>query len=233
MIASRIRQEAGKAIERAVERTIADVAEGESENEADTTSRLASRIKDELNGLDLGDVRIHASVRTLQDRGPGAAEKRYGADLLIVLRIDVDGTEVTKGVLVQSKRTHRDGVRLQGETRVTMTVTTPSKHLRQQCAKMQQLTAESFVWVYGPTDVRSARATSITETQHNTTVRSSRLEEFFGDMLDCTIGDTRLQAVDNDTLESLIDGLDAAGVLTVEVLDGDTEPTLDAQELRG
>ena len=60
------------------------------------TSRLAARIEDSLDGLAVGGVTIHASVRTLQDRGRGAAEKRYGADLLIVPRIDVGGTQVTK-----------------------------------------------------------------------------------------------------------------------------------------
>lgn len=158
-----VRRQVGDTIEDAVGRTLANAAAGLSENETDMTSRLAARIEDSLNGLQVGGVTIHAAVRTLQDRGGGAAEKRYGADLLIVLRLDVGGTRVTNGVLVQSKRSGTDGVRLSGDRRVTMTTSTVSGHLRQQCRKMRSHTAESFVWVYGLRDVRSASATSISE----------------------------------------------------------------------
>jgi hypothetical protein len=231
VIDANVRRRVSRAIERAVGLTLSNASAGLSENETDMTSRLAARIEDSLNGLRIGRVRIHASVRTLQDRGPGAAEKRYGADLLIVLRINVGDAQVTKGVLVQSKMSGADGVRLSGEQRVTMTTSTVSGHLRRQCMKMQSHTAESFVWVYGPQDVRSAPATSISESSGPSTVRSTSLPNFFEGMLDCTVGDTRLVAVDDRTLDDLAEGLDASHVLAIEAIEGDGEPAFTAERL--
>lgn len=225
MIDASTRKAVAEAIDRAVARTLADVDAGESENEVDMTSRLAARIKDELNAIHAGDVRISAKVRTLQDRGRGAAERRYGADLLVVVRIDTPSTAVTKGVLVQSKRAGHEGVALRGTERVSIGATQSSDRLRTQCAKMKALSAESFVWVYGEQDIRAAKATAVTEVRGNseTVVRSSPLPAFFGEILDCSIGDEALSATDDATLDALGERVDASTTLAVEVLQGRSE----------
>lgn len=50
-------------------------------------------------------------------------------------------------------------------------------------------------------------------------------------MLECTIGDTRLAAVDDQTLDELAEGLDASNVLAVEALDADNDPVFTADRL--
>ena len=47
---------------------------------------------------------LEFDVRTLGDRGPNAAESKYGADFVAVLNIKLEGYKQTKGFLCQAKK---------------------------------------------------------------------------------------------------------------------------------
>ena len=67
------------------------------------SSRLAQAIESELRHYPLPGLDVEVATRDFPDRGPGATEKRSGADLYISL-VRRDGEKpVSKGMLVQSK----------------------------------------------------------------------------------------------------------------------------------
>lgn len=200
-----------------------------TENEPTVPAQLAARLRDQLNGLEVNGHRLYVTIRTVQDRGPGAAEHRYGPDLVIVLRLDTPSTAVTKGPLVQAKRGGRGGVHLGGEERRRIQVTTISNALRVQCRKMTRLSPSSFIWVYDPAGVRSTTATAVEEVQPGRTrktVTSVRIDGFMDHLLDCSIGDPRISAHDDATLDRLLDEADARTAVNIQMISsGIAEPS--------
>ena len=86
-------------IKSAMNKTIEAWVTGEIETEPSCTDRFFGRIEEAFDEYsDLGfestfdnfkeyDENLHFSVRTLRDRGPGASEKKYGADICIIASI--------------------------------------------------------------------------------------------------------------------------------------------------
>jgi len=229
MLSTTVREAVIAAVNVAVTRTLEDVSAGLVEDEPTFSARLATRIQDGLRALVLDGVTISAHIRNLADRGTGAAEAVYGADLLVVLRVDTDDDTVNKGALIQAKgNTGREGVRVTGEQRHRLQVTTLTERFRTQCDRMLAFTPASFVWVYHDMGVRSATAASVTEGspgRSRTTVASTDIADFVDGLLACTIGDRRLNAADNRTLDQLLVDAGARTGLVVEIMgpDGATE----------
>lgn len=108
---------------------------GRTENEPTFSVQLATRLQDCLNDLLIEGHRIQVSIRTVQDRGRGAAERRYGTDLVVIVRIDTDEVSVAKGLLVQAKNEGSEGVHVEGARRQRVEVTTPSRQLLASAAR--------------------------------------------------------------------------------------------------
>lgn len=88
-------------IAEAEKKTLADLISGRTEQEPAVTDRLLGVMQDLLNRKTIAGVRWYA--KTLTDRGRGSQESNYGADFLAALEVDIQGYQVKKGFLVQSK----------------------------------------------------------------------------------------------------------------------------------
>lgn len=77
------------------------------------------------------------------------------------------------------------------------------KKLNKQVRKMLEITPDSFVFVYSPKGFVVVPASSIKELKANGELYGKSVSHFFKEYLMCFIGDHRLKACDNDTLESL------------------------------
>ena len=99
-------------VQQAERRLLEMIGQGRVRQEPDMTSRLVHGI--ELSSDTVDGVRIEFTV--VDGIGPGAGERTLGADLLGVVRIELDDVRVAKGFLAQSKRTGADGLRLRPAT---------------------------------------------------------------------------------------------------------------------
>ena len=141
--------------------------------------------------------RINWTARSLKT-GPGIAgeEKRYGADLMGVLDIDIPDYRVKKGFLVQAKRAeperrfnNRDWGRLHS-----------------QCEKMLLRTPDAFVWVYSKSaGIRIFPAAPVLSLSSRDIFElySRSVSSFFEYHIECFIGDRRLNSTQIETLEAL------------------------------
>ncbi|MES5488003.1 hypothetical protein QMZ05_35130 [Bradyrhizobium sp. INPA03-11B] len=111
------------------------------------TSRLAQEIESELrrHPINRGGLRLEVATQDLGDRGPGALEKKVGADLYISLARRDLKPPVSKGMLMQAK----------------WDVTANDRKLGSQMAEMMARSEDSYVWFYGPDDVTCAKASDL------------------------------------------------------------------------
>lgn len=177
--APRIVREAARRVANAVERTAASHVSGQIVQEPDFTSRMVARIEDAVHDSGLRGVEWTAHV--LSDRGRGAAESRYGADLLGVLSVELDDFSLRKGFLAQAKM-HEPGTILShsGWSRLSV-----------QCERMLALSPDSYVFAYSGRGVRivpaisvmAARRRSLTDLYDRSVAGFFRLhfESFIGD----------------------------------------------------
>jgi hypothetical protein len=164
-----------------------EFAAGRIEQEPDFTSQFAGEARGTLSGAEINGFRWETKVLT--DRGPGAQEKRYGADLLVVQHIDLPGYEVSKGFLAQAKLENRRQ---------------SSAMLTEQAEKMLRLTPESFLFLYGTSGIHVGSASAVQASQGN--IRELRLKSMRGflvDFLTSWVGDQRLSAAGVAQLEGL------------------------------
>ena len=110
------------------------------------TGGLATSLRTALNGQ-IQDLTWSAHVLK-SGTGSGREETRTGADLLIHVQFDTPRLKYSKGVLVQAKRV---------EPAAKMT-RDQYKELVDQCNKMLDITAASFVFDYAKVGMRCAPA---------------------------------------------------------------------------
>lgn len=106
------------------------------------TSRIAQRLEDRLNGLELGGARIHLTTQELPDRGRGSIEALLGADLFVSVTVE---QQLSKGFLVQSKWREHSAF---------------DRYIL-QCEKMCSVTKAAYGWEFGPSGTRVFNANSI------------------------------------------------------------------------
>src|SRR6266540_3571079 len=94
-------REAATVVAEAVDRTVKSFADRAVEQEPAFTDRMLGRIEEAMSGFESRGVRWRA--KTLTDHGPGAQEKRFGADFAGVLDVNLPGYQTTKGFLAQTK----------------------------------------------------------------------------------------------------------------------------------
>jgi hypothetical protein len=90
-----------RAIRVATDHTCEELRGGEIRHEPDFTGSLLRGIADELRHEDVRGVSWKRKV--LNAAGPGSEEKRYGADFLGVLSVDLPDYSIRKGFIAQAK----------------------------------------------------------------------------------------------------------------------------------
>ena len=131
-------------------------------------------------------------------RGSAGEEKRYGADMMGVLDVDVPGYRSKKGFLAQAKMSepsHRFR-------------TKDWEKLRQQCKNMLACTPDSFVLIFSRREgirMVSAQAVLGLESRQLFDLYNRSLSTFFENHIICHIGDHRLDKTDIEQLETLRD----------------------------
>ena len=185
----------------AADSAIAAYKENRTFEEPDITSRIVGAIEDRVNNKSKSENSkrngIRWQARTLRTgHGIAAEEKRYGADLLGLLDIDLPNYRVKKGFLAQAKRIEP------GEK--------PSARdwgrLCEQCEKMLKHTPESFVWVYSKSmGIRIYPAISVIaiDSRNIYNLHNRGMMRFFKNHIECFIGDCRLNSPDLQSLETL------------------------------
>src|SRR6266487_4507166 len=93
----RIVRASARRIAAAAHRTVDDLAAQRVEHEPEFTSEMLGRMKEAMNGYHVGGVQWTA--KTLTSHGPNAQERRFGADFMGVLDLDLPEYKVRKGFL--------------------------------------------------------------------------------------------------------------------------------------
>ena len=190
----RIIQASARRIAAAANRTVDDLAEHRVEHEPEFTSEMIGRMKESMNVYRVGGVLWTA--KTLTSHGANAQERRFGADFMGILDLDLPEYKVRKGFLAQAKRIDWWGGMAGSEW----------DRMVDQCKTMLSITPESFVFVYSPRDITVIPAISIISAQQRSSLSdfySRRLVRFYEDHFECFIGDMRLHAADIKILEQL------------------------------
>lgn len=196
----------GELISKAEEQAIEGIVESRTETEPSITDRFLARIEavfeehGEKNGLRL-------RARTLRDRGPGAPERRFGADFCAVLDIRLRGYQQSKGFLAQAKReSESSGIdisRYRGQIKVGFPDNQEFRRLSKQTEKMLSVTPDSFVLVYSTRGFVVVPASSIRDLNSSGRLYGMPVDRFFKHFLMCFVGDRRLNAYDDQSLEKL------------------------------
>lgn len=167
---------------------------GRTQQEPSITDRMLGRIEQSLNGVTVKGVKWTAM--TLTDRGAGIQEKKYGADFLGVLEMNLPEYKVTKGFLAQAKRIEPDGSMRSAEF----------DRMVAQCNKMLELSSAAFVFLYGKERFGVVSAAAVAGLRHRTNpweLYSRSVQRFFEEHFQCFIGDRRLHTPHVDTLATL------------------------------
>ncbi|PDT87513.1 hypothetical protein CO669_25470 [Bradyrhizobium sp. Y36] len=154
------------------------------------TSRLAQEIESELrrHPINKAGLRLEVATQDLGDRGPGALEKRVGADLYISLARRDRRPPVSKGMLMQAK----------------WDITANDRKLGSQMQEMMARSEDAYVWFYGPTEIQCAKASDLM--QNHVPFRSLTVGEMIVNGLRCSAGDV---GIGRDLTLSRADGMRA------------------------
>jgi hypothetical protein len=200
---------------RAVASAISDAADETMEayrkervvDEPHITDRLMGAIETTVNHLKIGSVLLpfgggmrmplRWEAMTLRAGSRSAAhEKKFGADILGVLKIDIRDYRTSKGFLAQAKRAEPRQEFDRSEWR----------RLQEQCEKMLAITPDSFVIIYSiARGVRffSAQAVHSFSGRNIFDLYDLGIRSFFEKHLQSFIGDRRIDQPKVDTLEKL------------------------------
>lgn len=194
---------------RATGRTVRDFAKGKIRHEEPFSDELCGRLKETLEDfetpnvlwqVDLADGEGSArfSANTLSKYGE---ERAFGADVVMVLDIDVPGYKTLKGILIQSKILELGDDLSKAER----------NRLVGQCKQMLEISQESFVFLYGSHAVVPLSAQAVVaangENLHELAVWD--ISMVYLDFAICWKGDTKIQATDRASLEALRASLQA------------------------
>ncbi len=205
MIVKGIVKDFGKLISEAERRIIEGIKDGRMETEPSITDRFINELERifEQQG-EKGDIVFRA--RTLRDRGPHAPEHRFGADFCGVLDVRFRDFKQTKGFLSQAKM-EKHGIFVQkgfrGLTTVSFSYGNEFERLNEQADKMLSVTPDSFIIIYSSKGFVVVPASSIKGLARGGELYAKPIDRFFKEYLMCFIGDPRLKAYDDHSLESL------------------------------
>ena len=189
-------------IAQAVQHTVEALRDTRVEHEPAFTDRMLGGIEESLRGFETHGIIWRA--KTLTDRSGQSQEKKYGADFMGVLDLQLPDYKLTKGFLAQAKL-----------VRPFQPINLAD--LKEQCEKMLALSPDSFVFLYSHNGVRVVPAISVvsanlqpTELYHHSVTR------FFEDHLCSYIGDRAISAANEKALEELRQRYEARRLLMLE-----------------
>lgn len=209
-------RDVARQIDEAVSLTIQDGQNSLTEQEPAFTERLITRIQDRIDGKIIRGIQWKA--KTLTDRGSGAQEKRFGADFLGVLNIDLKDFRVAKGFLAQAKKIRRADPPMP---------TREYDDMRVQCDKMLKVTPDSFVFLYDNAGVEIVPASSVAAAMRCNPheLYSKTITGFFINYLECFIGDPRIQVPHIEQLELLLKKFEVSHVFALAASEPEKKPT--------
>jgi hypothetical protein len=191
-------RQAALAAQEAVTKATERVRRGRSIHEDDLTGILVGRLDAALEG-EIGGLKWDCTI--LQHRsGKAAEEKKYGADLLLHVKMDTPTQIYSKGALIQMKKVGPDSIMWPAD----------QKNLIEQCQKMLKLTAAAFVMDYGKGYVRCGAASRIAGATSRDLYKLCGWTSyrFFLEFFRSPIGDSRITS-------ALVDDLPAAWGLEI------------------
>ncbi|HQG41820.1 MAG TPA: hypothetical protein PLE64_03845 [Spirochaetota bacterium] len=206
MIVKGIVRDFGKLISEAEGRIIEGIKDGRMQTEPSITDRFLNELERifEQQGE---KENIVFRARTLRDRGPHAPEHRFGADFCGVLDIQFGDFKQTKGFLSQAKWEEKNGIFVQkgfmGATTASFSCGNEFERLNEQADKMLSVTPDSFIMIYSTKGFVVVPASSIKGLDSEGKLYAKPVDRFFKEYLMCFIGDPRLKAYDDHSLESL------------------------------
>lgn len=147
--------------------------------------------------------------------GTNTLEEALGADMCVVADIRFRNFRQTKGFLWQAKREDSwlsvkargrvdPSLDHRGLVSVSVSHTKQFKRLKQQAANMLKYTPDSFGLIYGEKGFVTVPASSITGLVRNDEVQGMNITRFFREFLLCFIGDTKLRALGEGDLKTLV-----------------------------
>ena len=194
-------RQVARRIASATDHAVEALSEGRVEHEPAMTDRMLGAIEESLRDFEVNGIRW--SAKTLTDRGPASQESKYGADFVGVLNVDLPAFTISKGFLAQAKLIRNKWV-------------DQSPKLKQQCERMLNLSADSFVFIYAYNGVRVIPAISVLATNVDLGYLYSRsVQRFFEEHLQCFIGDRAIQSATPATLENLRTRLEARNAILI------------------
>lgn len=198
---------------RQVERETLDaLRDGRVEQEPAVTDRLLGSMEHVLNGKRVAGVRW--TVKTLTDRGRGSQESVFGADFMAALELSLDGYEVAKGFLAQSKLIEPS------QTFSKKEVT----RLKHQCEQMLSFSPASFVFLYSQqSGIVVVPATEVLASRncnpHELT--SQKMASFYREHCECFIGDREISKTTPQGLKELHQRYEAKRLVLLSGSEGD------------
>jgi hypothetical protein len=193
---------------------IEDMAQGRAQQEPAITDRLIAYIQSEMRRSQKSPFTWNAM--TLTDRGRNSQEKKYGADFVGSLEINLDGFHARKGFLAQAKKVEPNDSYSKSEF----------DKLVSQCKDMLRISPSSFVFLYSKYDGFSVvPAIGIVSSRscnpHELTTKP--VQKFFGEYFECFIGDPRIKVASIDTIDAIYERYHARTALHITIGSSDEE----------
>jgi len=196
----RMLQQPSRRIAESIKDTVKAYKEHQFEHERDFTPWMLGAIRTQMNNFE--DHGIQWRSRILTANVKDSEEKRYGADFVGVLDINLPDFKERKGFLAQAKRVGS------GYSK---------EKLFDQCSKMLTISSESFVFLYSKTGVRVVTANSVLSSGGSTSnLYSDPASKFFREHLRSNIGDRNLPSATIEQLEELLRRSEARMLLQLE-----------------
>src|SRR5262245_27415390 len=143
MLSGDLAAELASTLSEAAESVAKDIGSEDVGDEDDISSQLCGRLKQATDGfVDSAGRRyqkVRIKARHMTSRASGAEERRIGADIVMVLDVDLPDQRLTKGLLVQAK------VLPEGQVMAPRAW----EDLKRQCQRMLTRTPSAFVFMYG------------------------------------------------------------------------------------
>lgn len=201
-----------KKISQVERETLDALRDGRVEQEPALTDRLLGSMEHVLNGKRVAGVRW--TVKTLTDRGSGSQESVFGADFMAALELSLDGYQVAKGFLAQSKLIEPS----QAFSKQEVT------RLKDQCKQMLSFSPASFVFLYSQqSGIVVVPATEVLASRdcnpHELT--SKKMASFYREHFECFIGDREIRKTTPQGLNELRPRYEAKRLVLLSGSEGD------------
>lgn len=197
----------GELVKQAVDRTQQRMVDGDVEDEPTLTGSFVENLRlifEENPRLNDYNLRI----RVLRGIGRNAPENRFGADICVIFTVNEEDYELSKGFLMQAKWADRSNINVSryGFHRPSFSINTEFRRMQGQCDDMLRITPDSFVILYsinGFTTIPASSIRAVRKQEGRIQLYSKHVHGFFKEFIMSFIGDSRLSAPDDDTLERL------------------------------